>query len=123
MNTSIDGATGIPDRIIFFNAACHDRTKMDELMTDKDTLYICDKVYIDYERFDKYAAQGIYFISRLKDNAKITAIEELPITHSTEKDGLLPKGSTIVFHKKVCLGNEYINQTKKAYSIVKSKIL
>jgi hypothetical protein len=119
MHTSIDGATGIPDRIIFSNAACHDRTKMDELMTGKETIYICDKGYIDYERFDKYTAQGIYFISRLKDNAKITVIQELPITHSTVKDGLLPKGKAIVFDKKVRLGSQYINQTEKAYRIVK----
>lgn len=119
MHTSIDGATGIPDRIIFSNAACHDRTKMDELMTDKETIYICDKGYVDYERFDKYTTGGIHFISRLKDNAKITVVEELPITYSTEKDGLLPKGSTIFFDKKVRLGSEYINQTKKSYRIVK----
>ena len=119
MHTSIDGSTGIPDRIIFSNAACHDRTKMDELMTDKETIYICDKGYVDYERFDKYTTDGIHFISRLKDNAKITVVEELPLTYSTERDGLLPKGSTIVFDKKVRLGSEYINQTKKSYRIVK----
>ncbi|MGL5676699.1 MAG: IS4 family transposase [Cellulosilyticaceae bacterium] len=119
MHTSIDGATGIPDRIIFSNAACHDRTKMDALMTDKGTIYICDKGYIDYERFDKYTNQGIYFISRLKDNAKITLVEDLPITYSNEGDELLSKESTIVFDKKVRLGSEYINQTKKAYRIVK----
>lgn len=119
MHTSMDGATGIPDRIIFSNAACHDRTKMDELITDKETIYICDKGYVDYERFDKYTTQGIYFVSRLKDNAKITVIDELPVTYSTEKDGLLPKGSTIVFDKKVRLGSEYINQTKKIYRMIK----
>lgn len=119
MHTSMDGATGIPDRIIFSHAACHDRTKMDELMTDKETIYICDKGYIDYERFDKYTSQGIYFISRLKDNAKITVVEELPITYSEEKDGLLPKGSTIIFDKKVRLGSAYINLTKKTYRLVK----
>lgn len=119
MHTSLDGATGIPDKIIFSNAVCHDRTKMDELMTDQETIYICDKGYIDYERFDKYTTQGIYFISRLKDNAKITVKEELSITYSTEKDGLLPKGSTIVFDRRVRLGSEYINQTKKTYRIVK----
>ena len=119
MHTSLDGATGIPDKIIFSNAVCHDRTKMDELMTDPETIYICDKGYIDYERFDKYTTQGIYFISRLKDNAKITVKEELSITYSTEKDGLLPKGSTIVFDRRVRLGNKYINQTKKTYRIVK----
>lgn len=119
MHTSIDGATGIPDRIIFSNAACHDRTKMDELITDKGTIYICDKGYLDYERFDKYTSKGIYFISRLKDNAKITVLKELSITYSNDEAGLLPKGSTIIFDKKVRLGSEYINQTKKTYRIVK----
>lgn len=82
-------------------------------------IYICDKSYIDFERFDKYTNQGIYFISRLKDNAKITLVEDLPITYSNDGDELLSKGSTIVFDKKVRLGSEYINQTKKAYRIVK----
>ena len=119
MHTSIDGSTGIPDRVIFSNAACHDRTKMDELMTDRGTIYICDKGYVDYKKFDIYTAKGIYFVSRLKDNAKITVIEELPITYSEEKNGLLPKGCTILFDRKVRLGSEYINLTKQAYRIVK----
>lgn len=119
MHTSIDGSTGIPDRVIFSNAACHDRTKMDELMTDKGTIYICDKGYVDYKKFDIYTAKGIYFVSRLKDNAKITVVEELPITYSEEKNGLLPKGCTILFDRKVRLGSEYINLTKQTYRIVK----
>ena len=119
MHTSIDGATGIPDRIIFSNAKCHDRTKMDELMTDKDTIYICDRGYVDYKKFDIYTSKDIYFISRLKDNAKITEIEELPITYCDEQDALLPKGTIIVFDKKVRLGSEYSNLTKKTYRIVK----
>ena len=40
MHTSIDGATSIPDRIIFSNAACHDRTQMDSLITEKETIYM-----------------------------------------------------------------------------------
>lgn len=119
MHTSIDGSTGIPDRVIFSNAACHDRTKMDELMTDKGTIYICDKGYIDYKKFDTYTTKGIYFVSRLKDNAKITVTEELPITYSEEQNGLLPKGCTILFDRKVRLGSEYINLTKQTYRIVK----
>lgn len=119
MHTSIDGATGIPDRIIFSNARCHDRTKMDDLMTDKETIYICDKGYIDYDKFDDYSSKGIYFVSRLKDNASINEIEELPITYSDEEDGLLPKATSIVFDKKVRLGNPYINLTKKTYRIIK----
>ena len=47
---------------------------------------------------------------RLKDNAKINNIEELPITYSNEKDSLLSKESTIVFDKKVRLGSQSIFQ-------------
>lgn len=119
MHTSIDGSTGIPDRIIFSNAKCHDRTKMDDLMTDKGTIYICDKGYIDYDKFDAYSSKGIYFVSRLKDNAHINEIEELPITYADEEDDLLPKETTIMFDKKVRLGSQYINLTKKTYRIIK----
>ncbi len=119
MHASLDGATGIPDRIIFSNAKCHSRNKIDDLMTDKGTIYICDKGYIDYKKFYSYTSKGIYFISRLKDNAKITTLEELPITYSDKKGRLLPRGSTIVFDKKVRLGNEYINLTKEVYRIIK----
>lgn len=119
MHTSIDGSTGIPDRIIFSNAKCHDRTKMDDLMTDKGTIYICDKGYVDYDKFDAYTSKEIYFVSRLKDNASINEIEELPITYSDEKEGLLSKGTSIVFDKKVRLGSRYINLTKKTYRIIK----
>lgn len=119
MHTNIDGATGIPDRIIFSNAKCHDRTKMDDLMTDKGTIYICDKGYIDYDKFDTYTSKEIYFVSRLKHNAKINDIEELPITFSNEKDGLLPKETKIIFDKKVRLGSQYINLTKQTYRIIK----
>jgi hypothetical protein len=119
MHTSLDGATGVPDRIIFSNAKCHDRNKMDDLMTDNETIYIRDKGYIDYKKFDSYTSKGIYFISRLKDNAKITTLEELPITYSDERGGLLPKGSTIIFDKKIRLGSEYVNLTREAYRIIK----
>lgn len=119
LHTSIDGATGVPERIIFSNASCHDRTKMDELMTDKDTIYICDKGYVDYKKFDKYTSKGIYFVSRLKDNAKITEIENLDITYSSFDAPLLDKETHIIFDKKVRLGNEYVNLTKHTYRIIK----
>lgn len=116
MHTSIDGATGIPDKVIFSNAKCHDRTEMDALMSEKHTIYICDKGYVDYKKFDAYTQKKIYFISRLKDNAKINLIEELPVTYATEN--LLPKKTTIVYDQKVRLGSENINLTKQNYRII-----
>lgn len=101
MHTSIDGSTSVPNRIIFSNAACHDRTKMDELMTDKRTIYICDRGYIDYKKFDSYTSKKIYFVSLLKDNANFKEAIDLPVTHCNGAEPLLPLGSTIIYDKKV----------------------
>lgn len=119
MHTSIDGSTDVPDRIVFSNAACHDRTKMDELMIDKGTVYICDKGYMDYKKFDSYTSKEIYFVSRLKDNAKFKEVIDLLITQCKKSQSLLPLGSTIICDRKVRLGTESINLTKHFYRIIK----
>ena len=119
MHTSIDGATSIPDRIIFSNAACHDRTQMDSLITEKETIYICDKGYVDYKKFDSYTKNDIYFVSRLKDNAKFEDVESLPVTKCIDSDPLLSNNITILFDKKVRLGNVYQNLTKCTYRIIR----
>ncbi|WP_286085910.1 hypothetical protein [Brevibacillus sp. NSP2.1] len=33
-------------------------------------MYVFDRGYVDYEKFDEYTDQGIFFASRLKDNAE-----------------------------------------------------
>ncbi len=63
MHTSIDGAIGIPDQLIFPNAKCYDHTKMDEWMAEKNTIHICDKAYVDYKKFDTYKQNDTYFVS------------------------------------------------------------
>lgn len=118
MHTCIDGATSIPERIIFSNAVCHDRTQMDSLITEPGTIYICDKGYVDYKKFDCYTKENIYFVSRLKDNAKLEEVESLPITKCPDTESLLSKDITILFDKKVRLGNIYQNLTKCTYRII-----
>jgi len=119
LHTVLDGATGVPEKLIFSNAVCHDRTQMDDLMTEKDTIYICDKGYIDYKKFDSYTSKDIYFVSRLKDNAILTEIEDLKVTYCKANDSLLSKDTMILYDKKVRLGNPYLNQTRHAYRVIK----
>lgn len=119
IHTRIDGATGIPDRIIFSNAVYHDRTRMDDLMTEKDTIYIFDKGYYDYRKFDSLTTRGIHFVSRIRDNAILTEIENLTVTYCQTHNSLLAKETSIVHDKKVRLGVEYVNLTKHTYRVVK----
>ncbi len=117
LHTKFDLSKGIPEKIIVSNAKGHDRTKMDQLMTEDDTIYIMDKGYVDYKKFDKLDHNKKQFITRLKDNAVITDDEVLEITHSKLK--LLDKDIKIIYDKIVYLGNEYINKTTKKYRIIK----
>jgi IS4 transposase len=38
-----------------------------------------DRGYLDYGKYDNYCSSGIRFVSRLKNNAVIEEIEELPV--------------------------------------------
>ncbi|SHK31275.1 IS4 family transposase, partial [Paramaledivibacter caminithermalis] len=117
LHTKYDLGKGVPELVIVSNAKVHDKKKMEELMTEKNCIYVVDKAYVDYKKFDKFTDDGKYFITRLKDNAVTEEVETLKITYSQME--LLDEDTTIVYDKVVYLGNEYINKTKKKYRIIK----
>ncbi|WP_257530138.1 hypothetical protein [Irregularibacter muris] len=51
-----------------------------------------------------FTYKSIHFVSRLKDNAKITEIQNLKMTYLTADHPLLDKESKIVLDKKVRKG-------------------
>ncbi len=54
-----------------------DKTQMDNLIVnDEDTIYVLDRAYVEYTRFDRYCDDNILFVTRLKCNAVKTVIEE-----------------------------------------------
>jgi len=54
---------------------------MDELVVEsKDAFNVFDRGYLDYKKFDDYCEQGIFFASRLKKNALVEVVKELPVT-------------------------------------------
>ncbi|WP_425446496.1 IS4 family transposase [Dethiothermospora halolimnae] len=116
LHTKFDLAKGVPEQIIVSNAKIHDKTKLDELMTEKNAIYIYDKAYIDYKKFDKLDSNEKQFITRLKDNAIASEVQSLDVTYSETQ--LLDKETQIIYDKIVYLGND-CNKTKQKYRIVK----
>lgn len=49
------------------------------LQFDPGTIVVDDRGYNDYGLFGKWTAQGIYFVTRIKDNALYKVIEEWEI--------------------------------------------
>ncbi|WP_084295507.1 hypothetical protein [Desulfitibacter alkalitolerans] len=48
---------------------------MDDMITyEQETIYVFDRTYVDYEKFDAYCKKGIYFVSRLKSNAVVEVL-------------------------------------------------
>ncbi|AKX94897.1 hypothetical protein MTHERMOG20_26120 [Moorella thermoacetica] len=49
------------------------------VVEEKDALNVFDRGYVDYKKFDRYCEEGIRFASRLKGNAIVEVIADLPV--------------------------------------------
>jgi len=107
---------GIPELFIVTNAKEHDKTQLDALMNEKHCIYIFDKAYIQYKKFDSFTKNDKFFITRLKDNAITEEVESLKITYSEDK--LLSKEIKLISDKLIKLGDLYTYQTKKTYRVI-----
>jgi hypothetical protein len=70
----------LPDKAVITPARPADKTQMDILVVEeKDALNVFDRGYVDYKKFDRYCEEGIRFASRLKGNAIVEVIADLPV--------------------------------------------
>ena len=85
---------------------------MDALVVqEEDVLNVFDRGYVDYKKFDNYCLKGIRFVTRLKGNAVIELVKELP------KD---PTGP-IKKHQIVYLGKEGLNKMEHPLRLVETE--
>lgn len=87
-HTVIRADSQLAQFVHFTAAATHDSCLLDHLSLQQGDFICFDKAYIDYLRFEQYSAQGIYFVTRMKDNAVYKSIEELDIPDDTD-DGII----------------------------------
>lgn len=102
----------LPDEVVITPAKRADKTQMDALVVEEENaLNVFDRGYVDYKKFDKYCEKGIRFVTRLKGNAVIKAVAELPV----DPDGPIKK------HQIVYLGTEGINKMKYPLRLVETE--
>jgi IS4 transposase len=63
-----DEQTVYPEKVIMTPAGSHDRTQMEALIDEEGAMYVFDRGYMDFEKFDRYCDNGLFFASRLKKN-------------------------------------------------------
>lgn len=83
-----------PEKVIVTKAKPNDRTQMDVLIDETDATYVFDRGYVDYEKFDRYCDQGIFFVTRLKKNAVTRTVYSFH----------LPENSTVLSDEMVLVG-------------------
>jgi IS4 transposase len=91
----MDKETVYPEKAVITTAKEHDRNQLEVLVDDKEAMYVFDRGYVDYERFDRMTDEGYFFVSRLKKNAVIREVE----TFSVSKD------STVLSDRLVYIGS------------------
>ena len=91
----MDKNTVYPEKAIITPAKEHDRNQLEILVDDKEAMYVFDRGYVDYERFDRMTDDGYFFVSRIKKNAVIREV------HSFS----LPPESTVLSDKMIYIGS------------------
>jgi len=68
-----------PEKALMTTAREHDRGQLDIMVDDKECMYVFDRGYLDYERFDRMTD----FLSRLRKNAVIREVYDFKLTEDT----------------------------------------
>jgi hypothetical protein len=75
MHTKMPLSGFVPDLVHITEAACNDKTFLGQLEYEKGGIYIFDKGYASYKQWQEWSEQGVYYITRLNENAKYSILE------------------------------------------------
>lgn len=65
----------VPDLITITEGSCNDKNFLGQLNPSAGTIYVFDKGYVNFTVFDQWTTQGVYFVTRLNENAAYDIIE------------------------------------------------
>jgi len=73
-------------------------------------MYVFDRDYLDYERFDYMTDEGYFFVSRLRKNAVVRVFETFS----------LPANSTVLSDEMVVIGTTQ-NRSENVFRKIRGK--
>ncbi|SDL25483.1 putative transposase [Lacicoccus qingdaonensis] len=78
------------------------------MVDDKECMYVFDRGYLDYERFDRMTDAGYFFLSRLRKNATVRVLEDFK----------RPKASAVLSDQMVVIGTPQ-NRAENLFRLLK----
>jgi len=69
----------LPSLLVVTDGRCHDVRVARKLRLDRGTILVIDRGYVDYAWFGRLTADGVFFVTRLKDSAVYHVVERRPV--------------------------------------------
>lgn len=67
-----------PDLVHITEAACNDKTFLGQLEVQPGAIYIFDKGYVNYPVWKQWTGNGVFYVTRLNENASYQILEGVP---------------------------------------------
>ncbi|MCW5555967.1 MAG: IS4 family transposase [Verrucomicrobiae bacterium] len=83
MHTQVDLRGPIPTCIHITAARQHDVRWLDKLIFESGAVYVIDRGYMDFQRLNRIARAGAFFVTRAKDNLRFSRQRSLPVVAGT----------------------------------------
>lgn len=100
------------EKVTITSARCGDKTQMNELISiDQDCLYVFDRGYVDYKKYDELCGQSVRFVTRLKSGAAYEVIKEIPISPN----------SPVTYAAEIRLGSRSAYVMKNTLVLIETK--
>ena len=104
----MEKGTSYPEKAVMTTAKEHDRGQLEIMVDDKECMYVFDRGYLDYERFDRMTDDGYFFLSRLRKNAVIREVFDFN----------LPEKATVLSDQMVLIGTTQ-NRAENYFRLLK----
>jgi PII-like signaling protein len=95
-HTMIDLSYNMPCLVRYTEAVRHDHVLLSEIHLEKGSFITFDKGYVDYAQYERFTGEGVFYVTRLKDNAVYDIGEEFEIPDGADS-GVL-KDEEIILH-------------------------
>lgn len=79
----------LPMNVQYTAGSGNDHDFLKHLILEKDDIVIFDKAYVDYAQYAKWSSDGIFFVTREKENAKSIVLSERDLPHDKDFEILL----------------------------------
>jgi transposase len=90
----------MPSFVRFTEAARHDHILLGEVRLPKGSIIVFDKGYVDYAQYERFTLEGVYYVTRLKDNAIYECGQEYDIPEDADSGVLKDEEITLSYGEK-----------------------